>query len=554
VAIDTTVDELAELQAAQSRYVPAVIDADISRLSSADHQVLRRVLAAGQIMDEIFLRQMWSGNVAMRDRLRQETDALGRARYRYFQTHQGPWSQVDGEPFIPGVPAERPPGASVYPEDMAKDEFESWIETLARQERAEATGFFHTIRRGENGLTPVPYSVEYRRFLGPAALALYEASSLTDDPSLSEFLKSRSNAFVFNDYFHSDCAWVDVNGPLEITMGPYETYQDHLLGQKAFFESFVTVVDPVETARVAGYAGYAQELEDHLPVEPTYRNTSHQDVSPIRVVDVIATFGDGGGPFQSSAFYLPNDPRVTDFKGSKNVLLKNVQHVKFDQIVMPIAEVLLVPADLRDVSFEGFFLRIQWHEVSHGLGLQKITVNGRDTTVRHELKELTMAIEEAKADSLGVWAPQYLMDKGDIDPRLMSSLYTTYLADTFRVVRCGLDEAHGQAVALQFNFLVDRGGFVEREGRFAVDIPRARAAITELASMLLTVQAQGNYQGAKSLLDRYAKLTPELAEALGRISKVPVDIAPIYSTANLLAAPPNGVPVSGRPGSVPLLG
>jgi hypothetical protein len=555
VATQTAVDELAELHAAQGRYVPTVIDADISRLSPADREVLRRVLVAGQAVDEIFLRQAWSGNVALRDRLRGETDAVGRARYRYFQTNGGPWSQVDGDAaFIPGVPVERPAGANVYPEDMTKEEFEGWVETLSPIDRDDATGFFHTIRRGKDGLMPVPYSVEYRELLNHAALALYEAASLTDDPSLREFLNLRSNAFIFNHYFHSDCAWVDLDGSLEITIGPYETYGDRLLGLKAFFEAFVTVVDPVATAKVAQYAGYAQELEDNLPIDSAYRNPKVMGIPPMRVADVVANFGEASGVVQPTAFFLPNDPRVIEFKGSKQVLLQNVQHAKFDQILVPIAKTLLVRSSIRYVTFEAFFSHTQWHEVSHGLGRQRITVNGRQTTVQQELKELNMTIEEAKADIAGLWAPQYLMNRGFLDAGQERALYTTYLADTFRGMRRGLEEAHGRALALEFNFISERGGFVQTERGFAVNVERTKAAVTELATTLLTLQAQGNYQGAKSLLDRYARLTPELSEALGRLSKVPVDIAPTYATANQLLAVPNGGPVSARRGSVSVLG
>ena len=554
MATQTAVDGLAELQAMQARFAPAEIATDITKLSDIDHQVLRRILIAGQMMDEIFLRQVWSGNAALRDQLSGSTEALAQARYRYLQINQGPWSRVDGDvAFVAGVPEKKPAGANLYPEDMTKEEFEGWAETLSPRELAEAKGPLHTIRRNERGLMLVPYRVEYSEFLDVAALALLEAGELTENPSLQRFLKARSNAFIFNDYFHSDCAWVDLDGSLEVAIGPYETYEDELLGLKNSFGAVVTVVDPVETAKAAPYAKYAQDLENNLPVDSEHRKPKVMPVSPIRVVDAVATYGDCNCAGLPTAFFLPTDPRVNKFKGGKQVLLQNVLRAKFDMIVMPIAERLIDVAILSYVTFEAFFSHTLCHEMSHGLGHDEITVDGRSTTVQQELNELNMTIEEAKADVCGLWAAQRLIDKGAIPKRLERALYTTFMVQAFRNMRLGLKEAHSRALAVEFNFIFERGGFVHTNGRFTVDLPRAQAAVAELTNTLLTLRAQGNYRGAKSLIDRYAKLTPEVSKALGCLSKIPMDIAPTFTTANQLLALP--VPAAARlTQSVPVLG
>ena len=261
-----------------------------------------------------------------------------------------------------------------------------------------------------------------------------------------------------DDYYASDVAWMDLNAPIDVTFGPYETYEDGLFGYKAAFEAFVTLRDDAESAKIAKFSSYLQELENNLPMDPRYRNPKIGAGSPIRVVDVVFTSGDGNRGVQTAAFNLPNDEQVVKEKGTTQIMLKNMQEEKFNKVLVPIAGVVIDPAQRSQISFDAFFTHILAHELLHGIGPHNITVGGRQTTVRMELKELYSAIEEAKADITGLWGLQYLIDKGGVDRSMESNLYTTYLASSFRSVRFGVKEAHGKGQALQFNYLLDEGG------------------------------------------------------------------------------------------------
>jgi hypothetical protein len=339
---------------------------------------------------------------------------------------------------------------------MTKEEFDQWKETLSEEDRKKATGFFFTIRRdGAGKLTTVPYNEEYRRYLEPAAALLREAAALTDNASLKKYLSTRADAFISNDYYESDVAWMDLDSPIEPTIGPYEVYMDGLFNYKAAFEAFITIRNDKETANLQKYSEYLQEIENNLPIKPAYRNPSLGTLAPIRVVDEVAVGGEAREGVQTAAFNLPNDEKVTAEKGSKRVMLKNVQEAKFNKVLLPIAQVVLEPDQLTNVSFEQFFTHILAHELVHGLGPHNITVDGRKTTVRQSMKELSSAMEEAKADVAGLFALQFLMDKGVIPSDNEKALYTTFLASVFRTLRFGITEAHGKGMALQINYLTN---------------------------------------------------------------------------------------------------
>ncbi|MBA2340438.1 MAG: hypothetical protein H0V88_08585 [Pyrinomonadaceae bacterium] len=527
--------ELASLNAKIRRFAPTVITADVSRLSPGDRAALMKIIEAARLLDPLFLRQVWSGNERVKGRLEADNTALGRARLHYFLINDGPWSQLDENiAFIAGVPRERPPQSAHYPDDMTKEEFNQWVETLNDEERQKATGFFYAIRRdSERKLKAVPYSEEYREFLVPAANLLREAAELTANPTLKNFLNKRARAFLSNDYYESDVAWMELDAPIDVTIGPYETYSDRHFGYKAAFEAYVTLRDETETAKLARFSNYLQELENNLPIEPRYRNPKLGASSPIRVVNVAFSSGEGNSGVQTAAFNLPNDERVVNEKGSKRVMLKNVQDAKFNQILLPISRVVLNSTQQRDVSFEAFFTHILAHELMHGLGPQTIKLNGQETTVRKQLKETYSAIEEAKADITGLWALQYLMDKGVVDRRMERTIYTTFLASAFRSVRFGITEAHGKGIALQFNYLTDEGAikFDERSRTFSVVPSRIKEAVRKLTHDILTLQAEGSYEKAKAMLDRYGVVRPQMQNALERLKNVPVDIEPSFPLA-----------------------
>src|SRR6266550_1022309 len=514
-----------------ARFAPTVLTANTTRLSPNDRLALKKIIEAATLLDPLFLRQVWSGNKALEKKLQADKTVAGRQRLHYFYINDGPWSRLDNnEPFIEGVPHEKPPQANYYPDDISKEEFESWLQGLAAGEKEKATGYFYVIRRDANRkLITVPYSEEYKEFLQPAAKLLSEAAALATNTTLKDFLNKRSAAFASNDYYNSDVAWMDLDAPIDITIGPYETYEDELFGYKAAFEAYVTLRDEAESAKLARFSQHLQDVENHLPLDAKYRNPKLGAASPIRVVNEVFSPGEGNSGVQTAAFNLPNDERVVKEKGSKRIMLKNVQDAKFNKTLIPISRVVLAPAQLRNLSFEAFFTHILTHELMHGLGPHNINVNGQATTVRLQLKDRYSSIEEAKADVTGLWALQYLIDKGVVDREMQRTLYTTYLASMFRSVRFGITEAHGRGVAMQFNYLTDEGAikFNEKAGTFSVDETKIRDAVRKLTNELLTIEAEGSYERAAAILDKYAVIRPPMKNAFDKLKDVPVDIEPI---------------------------
>lgn len=532
---DTKPASESPLAAKIRRFAPTDVTADPSQLSENDRKALDKIIAAARLLDPLFMRQVWSGNEALQKKLDADTSPEGRERLHYFMINKGPWSRLDkNEPFIDGVPQAKPPQAGYYPDDITKDEFTAWVATLPEPEKQRATGFFTVIRRGPDGkLKIVPYHEEYREFLEPAAKLLQEAAGLAGNQTLKNFLSKRAEAFLSDDYYASDVAWMDLDAPIDVTFGPYETYEDELFGYKAAFEAFVTLRDEAESAKLVKFSGYLQELENNLPIDPKYRNPKLGPASPIRVVDSVYSSGEGNVGVQTAAYNLPNDEKVVRERGSKRVMLKNVQEAKFNKVLAPIAGKIMDPAQQSQISFEAFFTQILTHELMHGLGPHEIKVQGRDTNVRKELKELYSAIEEAKADITGMWALQYLIDHGGVDRAMERDLYTTYLASSFRSVRFGITEAHGKGQALQFNYLLDEGGIKmdEATGTFSIDTSKIKDAVRKLTSEILTVEAEGSYEKAKAMLDKYAVIRPAMQRALDRLGDVPVDIEPNFTLA-----------------------
>jgi hypothetical protein len=519
-----------------ARFAPTDITADITGLPQNERQALAHMIRAAQVMDSLFLEQVWGGNGAMLQALVRDDSEAGRQRLHYFMINKGPWSRLDhNEPFVDGAPP-KPESANFYPAGATKQEVEKWINSLPAAEKARATGFFTTIRRGPDGrFVAVPYSTEYQGELAVAAHHLREAAKLTTQPTLKAFLESRAAAFLSNDYYESDVRWMELNATIEPTIGPYEVYEDEWFNYKAAFEAFITIKDETESQKLAKFAGSLQDIENNLPIDPKYRNPRLGALAPIVVVNTVFSAGDANRGVQTAAFNLPNDERVIREKGSKRVMLKNNQEAKFSKVLVPISKVALAAADQKNVAFDAFFTHILMHELMHGLGPHDISVNGKMTTVRQELKETYSAIEEAKADISGLWALQYLIDKGQLDKALQESMYTTFLASAFRSIRFGINEAHGRGQAIQLNYLLDQGGFrVNADGTFTVDAAKIREGVAALTREIMTLQAEGSYAKAKALIDRLGVMRPETQKVLDRLSDVPVDIQPRFVTAQEL--------------------
>ena len=511
-----------------TQFAPVPLSADTSALTAEDRQVLDKLVEASRLMNEIFLRQAWTGNPALRDQLKSYQGEHAEAARLYFDVNFGPWDRLaERQPFLGDKP--HPPGAGHYPEDMTKEEFEGWIAKHPDQKEA-FTSTFTEIRRGQDGgLVAVPYSREYAEWLKPAAKLLREAAALTGNASLKKFLELRAGAFESDDYYASDVAWMDLDAPVEVTIGPYETYEDELFGYKAAFESFVTVNLPKESAALARYKERLPWLERNLPIPDEHKNLNRGTESPIRVVDTVYSSGETLAGVQTVAFNLPNDERVREAKGSKKVLLHNIMRAKYDRILVPIAERVLDPSQVKDVSFDAYFNEVLHHELSHGLGPGTITVGGRKTEVRLELKDLFSTLEEAKADVMGVYNILALIEQGDMPAPLRKSLEPTYVAGLFRSARFGVDEAHGQGVVAQFNYLLEKGALELKDGRFRAVSEKFPGGIRDLLHDMLMLQATGDYEGTKRFLDKYGKATQPIRDAIGRLKDLPVDIRPVYA-------------------------
>lgn len=531
LAAAATMPDLAQLQRMRARFAPVKLNVDTAALSPGDQQALAKLIEAARVLNFTFMDQLWSGDRALYERLRSDSTPLGKERLHYFWLNKGPWSDLDGHTaFIAGVPERKPLGANFYPEDMSREEFEAWVKKLPPAERQEAEGFFTVIRRDANRrLTMQPYSKAYAADLAKVAALLREAAALTGNASLKKYLTLRADALLSNDYYASDIAWMELDAPLDITIGPYETYNDEIFGYKAAFEAYITIRDDRETARLQALTSHLQEIENNLPMEPRYRNPKLGGLAPIRVVNEVFASGDGAHGVRTAAFNLPNDERIVHEKGAKRVMLKNIQEAKFRTILTPLADRALAKSERGNLSFDSFFFHILAHELSHGIGPQQIQVNGNRTSPRQQLKELHATIEEAKADVTGLFMLQHLYDHGLVRHEAASErqLYTTYLASTFRSVRFGLTEAHARGTALQFNYFTDKGGFVANaDGSFRVDFDKIKGAVRDLDHELLTLEAQGDYQGAKRLLDQLAVVRPAMQKALDGMKDLPTDIDP----------------------------
>jgi hypothetical protein len=526
-----------DLEAKIKRFAPVEITSDISKLSDGDRKSLAKLFEAAKIMDKLYTRQVWSGNEALRQKLEADASAEGQLRLKYFNLNMSPWSGVDhNEAFIDGIP-KRPAVANYYPEDMTKEEFTAWVEKIPDAERQKATGFFYVVRRNsDRTLKLVPYSEEYKDLLEPAAKLLREAAELTTNAGLKSFLMKRADAFLSNDYYASDVAWMDLDSPIEPTIGPYEVYMDDMFNYKAAFEAFITLRNSEETNKLATFSKHLQDVENNLPILPKYRNPKLGASAPIRVVDEVLVGGESRSGVQTAAFNLPNDERVTRERGSKRVMLRNVTEAKFQKALVPIANLVIDSTQRSMIAFEPFFTHILAHELMHGLGPHTLTINGRQTTVRQQMKELGSALEEAKADISGLFALQYLIDKWVVSKSTEQAMYVTYLAGAFRSVRFGINEAHGKGMALQFNYLMDAGAFEYdgASGTFRVNFAKVKDATQRLTGDIMTIQAEGSYEKAKALLEKYVTIRPEMKAAIDKMTEIPTDVAPVFPLVDQL--------------------
>ncbi|TRX57329.1 dipeptidyl-peptidase 3 family protein [Thalassomonas sp. M1454] len=511
-------EQLTLLDSAKPRlniYKEVELTADLSHLSEQQKQLLSTLIDASVIMDDLFWQQ--AVGQSKKDYLAKIKDPSAR---KFVELNYGPWDRLDSnKPFLSGVKA-KPAGAQYYPEDMSKAEFE-------KNEFNGNKSLYSLVRRNEaNELYSIPYSEAYSEQIERAAALLEKAATFAQDKEFAQYLTLRAQALRSDDYQASDFAWMDMkNNPIDVVIGPIETYEDQLFGYRAGFESYVLVKDQSWSERLAKYAQYLPELQKNLPVSKKYKKEVPGSDADLNAYDVIYYAGHSNAGSKTIAINLPNDEQVQLEKGTRRLQLKNAMQAKFDAIMLPIAEQLVSPEDRKHVTFTAFFANTMFHEVAHGLGI-KNTINNKGM-VRQALKEHASALEEGKADILGLYMVRQLLKKGAISDGELKDYYTTFMAGIFRSVRFGASSAHGKANMVRFNYFADNGAFTKDEdGLYKVDMDKMSKAIDSLSELILTIQGNGDYDGVDKLVKEMGIVREDLAADLLKLeqAQIPVDI------------------------------
>ena len=494
-----------------TRYATVPLRADLDGLNADERRALVLMIRAAEIMDSLF----WYG-----DKEALLASIQDPALRDFAMINYGPWNRLDGNrPFLPGY-GDKPLGANFYPKDMTREEFEAW-------DQPGKDGLYSYVRRNPDGaLMLVPYSVMHRDKLEEAAGLLREAATLVGDEALTRYLELRAAALLSDEYQASDMAWMDMkDNRIELVIGPIETYEDRLFGYRASFEAFVLIKDMDWSQRLARFAALLPELQRGLPVPAAYKAEAPGSDADLNAYDAIYYAGDANAGSKTIAINLPNDEQVQLEKGTRRLQIRNSMRAKFDAILVPIADHLVAEDLQRHITFNAFFSNIMFHEVAHGLGI-KNTLDGRGT-VRQAMREHGSALEEAKADVLGLYMITELFERGELEEGELLDHYVTFLAGLFRSVRFGASSAHGRANMIQFNYFSERGAFARGEdGRYRVDLERMQTAVAELAGRILVLQGDGDHAGAGALLASHGVVRTELAEDLARINAagIPVDV------------------------------
>lgn len=518
-----------DLAAQKAKLAVIQMQTDTSFLTAEERQVVNLLIRASNVMSDIYRAQRDANWRETRAVVAKEGDALKLEMVdRYF----GPWDELADKRAFWGS-GSMPEGAGFYPTDLTREAFDAYLAANPGEKAALTSPYTVVVRDGAK-LKAIPYSVAYKPELTKAAKLLNEAAAITTNPSLKKFLSLRAKAFLTDDYYESELAWMDLKDtPIEVAIGPYEVYTDRLHGQKTAFESFVTLKDPKESAALDKYKRYLRDMEANLPVAEAMKNFQRGFESPIAVAEQIRGGGDNVPGVQTIAFNLPNDERVREAKGAKKVILSNVLGAKYDRILAPMAPLVLVPDQSKLVVKKYMQLGTLFHELSHSLGPGTITVAGKKTTVSEALKDQASAIEEAKADVMGAWNILFMMDKGEIPAAEKPQLFATYLAGTFRSMRFGIEEAHGRGAAMQYGYMKAKGAFVwdASAGRYRIDNTKFETALRDLLRDMIVLQHKGDYAGTKAFMAKWAVLDEPAKRVIASMSAIPVDIRPVYPDA-----------------------
>lgn len=497
-----------------SKYTPVTLSSDISTLTQKEKEIVSLLIEVGKIIDKMY----WYESYGSRDSLLQATTEPG-AR-KFIEINYGPWDKLAGDaPFLPGISA-RPAGANFYPADMSKEEFEA-------SDLPDKKSMYTFLRRDEAGkLMTVPYHKQFAKEVASIAALLKKAADLAENPELKNYLNLRAEAFLTDEYYASDIAWMDMKtNRIDIITGPIETYEDQLFGYKASHETYVLIKDMAWSKRLEKYAAFLPSLQQGLPVEEKYKKEKPGMDGQLAAFDVVYYAGDCNAGGKTIAVNLPNDEKVQLEKGTRRSQLKNAMQAKFDKILIPIAAELIDSSQVKYINFDAFFANTMFHEVAHGLGI-KNTINDRGT-VRDALKENASALEEGKADILGIYMVTELHKRGELKGDI-KEYYTTFMASIFRSVRFGASSAHGIANMIRFSFFKEMGAFERNPetNTYKINFDKMQEAINALSAKILKLQGDGDYDGVSKLVKEMAVITPELQADLDRLGEkgIPVDI------------------------------
>ena len=496
-------------------FVSFKLSTDLSVLTDNERQMLPLLLEASEIIDDLYWKQAFGDKESL------FSGDLDEYTVKFLNINYGPWERLNNnKPFFQ-VFDEKPAGANFYPVNMTKKEFENWDESTK-------TSLYTVIRRGEDGkLKSVPYHIEYKKQLEKVASLILKAAGLAENNGLKNYLEKRAEALLTDKYYDSDVAWMEMkNNTIDFVIGPIESYEDHLFGYKAAYESFILIKDKVWSERLDKYAVLLPGLQKSLPCEEKYRNETPGIDSDINVYDALYYGGDCNAGSKTIAINLPNDEKVREEKGSRKLQLKNSMQAKFEKILVPISDILIDEDQLKHIKFDAFFENTMFHEVAHGLGLGN-TVD-QTSTVREALKDAYNSIEEGKADILGLWCVHKLNEMGEMGEKDMMDNFVTFMAGTFRSVRFGAASAHGKSNMMRFYYFQETGAF-ERDavtGRYRVNFDKMKSAMLGLSEKILKVQGDGDYEIAKKWIEEKGIISEELQKDLDKIESacIPRDI------------------------------
>ena len=523
---DHNTDAGSKIERQYSKFAEVKMRPDTSFLSDSERAVVNKLIEASDYLSQIYLLQLGVDNPALRTEIKENGTPIELAM---FDLHFGPCDGLEPD-YVFIKDASCPAGGGFYPKDMTRSEFETWIETEPQDREAFTSGYTVIRRTEDGGLKAVPYHVEYKAFLEPAAKLMREAADLSENKNLKTFLNLRADAFLTDDYFKSEMAWMDLDGNIEIAIGPYEVYDDQLFGYKTAYESFVTVKNPDESAALAKYKDFLRDMEKNLPVPERYKNFSRGFESPIAVTYQVHGGGDNENGVQTIAFNLPNDERVREAKGAKKVILNNVLGAKYDRILDPIGQRVLVGDQAKLTAKTWMSNNTLFHELSHSLGPGTISVGGQETTVSAQLKDLYSGLEEGKADVMGAYNVLYMMERGELNPEDRNAFLATYFTGKFRSMRFGTGAAHAKGAAFQYNYYREVGAakWLADEKRYELDFDKLAQAISDLTGKVVMIQGDGDYDQAKAFLDKYLTLDEAAVTVLGNLDDIPYDIRPVY--------------------------